>query len=371
MNAFEKTIRVFPSELQYCFAAVPSSLRETVQELRLYSGYPLTLSVRGKRYFLSANGDLTDHPRQGILCKPEWITQTFDCACDYSVYAHQHELRNGYVTAKNGIRIGIAGTAVQENGQIVSFRDITSLCVRVARQHRGCAAQVANRITQNGIHSALICGEPSSGKTSFLKDLIAQFCEQGIAVSVIDERDELSIDGTGIGCDVLRDCPKSAGIESAIRALAPQILVLDELGEDDIQSIVDGFHRAVPTVATVHCRNLTELRARPLLLKALERGVFSFIFFLKGRDHPGTIAQYVKTEEWLYEMDRRSDDPVCLFNDGILDAVSYAKAGDNITTHSRANETIDRTDPLYQRTDHRTDTTRSCLVLSANDRRER
>ncbi len=339
MDAFEKTVRIFPPELKTLLSLIPAPVRETVQELRLYRDQPLTLSVRGKLYFISVNGNITDSFHRGIVCKAEWIAQTFDRACDYSVYAHQHELRNGYVTTKDGIRIGVAGTAVRESGRVISFRDITSLCIRIGREHFGCAARVAREITNNGMHSALICGEPSSGKTSFLRDLVKQLSAQGIVVSVVDERGELSSDGLHTRCDILRDCPKTLGVELAVRSLAPQIIILDELGEEDIQSVTDGCYRAVPTVATVHCRQLEDLHSRPLLFKALENGVFSHLFLLQGRDRPGVIAHHFQTEEWLNEMDRCTVDPVCRHRVGMLDTIPYAKTSSDVTMEYRSHST--------------------------------
>lgn len=337
MDAFEKIVRILPPALSVALHSFP--MREIVQELRFYCNQPIVVSARGKQYFLSLNGGITDHPDRGILCKSEWITQIFDRACDYSVYAHQHELCKGYVTTKEGIRIGIAGTAVRENGRVISFRDITSLCIRISREHLGCSIPIVKQIINNGIHSALICGEPSCGKTSLLKDLIVQLSKNGVAVSVVDERGELSTNHICTRCDLLRDCPKAIGVELAVRSLAPQIIVLDELGEEDIQSVTDGCYRAVPTVATVHCRRLNDLLGRPRLFKALQSGVFLHLFLLKGRDHPGEIAQHVLTEEWLNEMDRRTVDPVCRHHIGRMDAIPYEKTSDNTSTEYRCHST--------------------------------
>lgn len=338
MDAFEKVVQTFPAELRDALLPIP--IHEAVQELRLYRNRPITISVHGKPYYVSLKGGVTDRPEQGIFCKAEWIVQIFDRACDYSVYAHQHELCKGYVTTKEGVRIGVAGTAVRENNRVISFRDITSLCIRIGREHAGCASYIVKQIANNGIRSALICGEPSCGKTSLLKDLIVQLSVQGFAVSVVDERGELSADHIRARCDVLRDCPKAVGVELAVRSLAPQIIVLDELGEEDIQSVTDGCYRAVPTVATVHCCRLNDLVVRPRLFQALQSGVFSHLFLLKGRNHPGVIAQHVLTEEWLNEMDRRAADSVCRHHIGRMDAIPYAKTGNDTSADYRYHSAV-------------------------------
>mgnify|MGYP007003684630 FL=1 len=55
------------------------------------------------------------------------------------MYNRQNEIVNGFVTMYGGHRAGICGTAVVNNGKIVNIRDITSINVRIAREHKGCA----------------------------------------------------------------------------------------------------------------------------------------------------------------------------------------------------------------------------------------
>lgn len=87
-------------------------------------------------------------------------------------HTHQQEIKDGYVSTRSGCRAGIAGSVVTENGAIVTMRHITSICIRIARRHDGCAsALAAEMIGPSGLRSALIAGEPSSGKTSLLRDL--------------------------------------------------------------------------------------------------------------------------------------------------------------------------------------------------------
>ena len=183
-----------------------------------------------------------DGKTAGRICTKQELEETFEALCEYSVHSHQQELRQGYISTRSGCRAGVAGTTVVEGGRVVSMRSITSLCIRVARPHPGCAASLARALTDSRgrVHSALLCGEPSSGKSSLLRDLARQL-SQGLTgrryrVSVIDERGELSGVPEAPGqaslrnCDVLLYCPKPAGIGQAVRCLAPDVLLFDELG---------------------------------------------------------------------------------------------------------------------------------------------
>ena len=52
--------------------------------------------------------------------------------CGYSVYSHQSDLVNGFITLKGGCRVGICGTAVIQNGAVTAIRELTSVNIRVA-----------------------------------------------------------------------------------------------------------------------------------------------------------------------------------------------------------------------------------------------
>ena len=306
MNGLEAALAVLPLSLRERLNSLPPKLRFAVQEIRLRAGQPVCLTAAGENGYLSSTSSMvTKRTENTVMCPPEWIDHIFDTACECSVYAHQEELRCGYITTRSGCRIGVAGTAVLEAGRIVSYRSITSLCIRVAREHTGCAATIAERICENGrIHSALLCGEPSSGKTSLLKDLANQLADRHLPVAIVDERGELSRGGATAGCDVLLNVPKAAGIEQAVRSLSPRVLIFDELGNgNEIRAVMEGLYRGVPAITSVHCYLSEQLLHRAALRDALKNGAFEYLFFLQGHQRPGQIKRWIRTEEWLREMD--------------------------------------------------------------------
>ncbi len=307
MNGYRAAVSLLPSVWQIPLLSIAPSHMCRVQEIRLRAGQAVSFGIGGEEYFLTDKGVLTERRADGVLCEEHLLRQTVDRMLEYSVYAHQEELRRGFVTV-GGCRVGIAGTAVAEDGCIVGYRAITSLCIRVARVHDGCAESLMRVLYDDQVHSALICSEPSGGKTSILRDLAHQFSRRRLSVTVIDERGELSGVDSLIGCDVLRYVPKAVGLEQAIRCLAPQAVLLDELGDtDELEAVCDGFLRGVPTIATVHAGTADLLCKRQGLYNLLERGIFDYLIFLHGRHAPGRIAQVLRTEEWLHERNRSVD----------------------------------------------------------------
>lgn len=302
VDGWNAVLSLLPDELERALRRLPPSVRAQVQELRLRAGQAVALGIRGEERYVTAGGVVTVQADAALRCEERWLRQVIDRVCEHSVYAHQEELKRGFLPAPDGCRIGIAGTAVVENGEIISYRGMTSLCIRVAREHRGCAEALAARLCADDVAGALICGEPSSGKTSLLRDLLRQFSARRLSVAVIDERGELTGGGLPTGCDSLRGAPKALGVEQAIRCLSPRVVVFDELGgARELEAVRQALYSGVPVVASVHCRRPEELLHREGLATVLRGGAFSYLVQLHGAEAPGEIAAVRRVEEWLYE----------------------------------------------------------------------
>lgn len=308
MGEFTGAIASIPADLRTVLAQVPTEIQETVQEIRLRAGAPVVLSTPQTQWFVKTDGQVTTIAGNHLMrCSTAQLTDCFQMLCEYSVHTHQQELRNGYISTRSGCRIGVAGSAVVENGEIVSMRAITSLCIRVARAHIGCARLLARQLTADGgIPSTLLCGEPSSGKSSLLRDLARQLVEgsggRRWRVAVVDERGELSGEGQLCGCDVLLYCPKVKGIEQAVRCLAPDVVLFDELGtEEELRAVAGSLQCGVAVIASAHCRDTASLLRRPGMADALHNQAFTRIALLAGREAPGTVARLWTVEELLRE----------------------------------------------------------------------
>lgn len=275
-------------------------LCNSAQEIRLRVNRPLTIVCPDVTYYVTASGGLTSTPIQNAMLNVTRadIADTFHNICNYSVYTRQNEIINGFVTMHGGHRAGICGTAVINDGKISNIRDISSINVRIAREHKGCSQTLYNKIGSftKGI---LICGAPCSGKTTVLRDLARILSlEAGKNVSLIDERGELAGTSSGtfqndIGlCDVFDSYKKSEGMIQAIRSMAPDIIVCDEIGsKDDVEAIEHSVNCGVSIIATVHSANEYELKQKENIKAIAKTGAFSKIVFLSNRKSPGEIVK--------------------------------------------------------------------------------
>ncbi len=306
MTEFQRAAACLPPVLRELLDKLPLSVQDRVQEIRLRAGAPVSLSAGNKDWLLTAGGDVTELARPSLFCCDQaLLADCFQALCDYSVHTHQQEIRNGYISTRTGSRAGIAGSAVVEDGQIVSMRRITSICLRVARRHDGCADPLIPLLLEGGsLRSALLCGEPSSGKTSLLRDLARQLSSgkrgRRFRVAVVDERGELAGEAGLPGCDVLLYIPKGQGIQQAVRCLAPDVVVFDELGSaEEVAAVEAGLNAGTAVLASAHCRDLATLRSRPVITAALSTGAFERVVWLEGRGRPGRLGRVLSAEECL------------------------------------------------------------------------
>lgn len=294
---------------------IPEEVKEQAQEIRLRCGRPVTVCTGRRTWFLTGSGALL--PQDSDLCPvsgPGEMKELFRGLCAYSLYSHEREIRQGYLTLRGGHRVGLCGTAVMQNGEIVSVGEISSLCVRICRELPGAADELFRRIglPEGGL---LIAGAPSSGKTTVLRDIARQLAGGKLGryyrVAVVDERGELgsSVQGQpqndlGISCDLLSGYPRAEGILQAMRVLSPEYVLCDELGsEGDAQAVEAGMFAGAGMIASIHAGSRRELLSRPLCRRMLETGAFSRVVLLSGRESPGKIAEVMKAGDLLHEAD--------------------------------------------------------------------
>lgn len=247
-------------------AVLPPPLRKEVHgedlwEIRLRLGQPVQLvGPRGSRW-------LAYRPGQDDL---NFVINT---ASRYSPWTAQTMAR-GYITAPGGHRIGLGGEVVVHQGQVTGLRQISSLCIRVARDIDGIGKPFSNL---RG--SVLILGPPGAGKTTLLRDLCREISRRE-TVAVVDERAELFPDGfdRGRALDVLSLCPKTEGIDMALRTLGPASVAVDEItGEDDARALLRAGWSGVRLLATAHAWGPEDLKKRPIYRTLTENHLFDHI----------------------------------------------------------------------------------------------
>ncbi len=243
-------------------------------------------------------GSLTDYPEEGVLVTRVEVEETFRAICEYSVYRYAQELKEGYITLRGGARVGIAGTAVYENGVLTRMRDVSSLNFRIPRQMKNCAMQLAEQTIVRSKGGLLVVGAAGAGKTTMLRDL-CRILGGSARVSLIDTRGEIA--GTlhgipqyevGFHTDVFDGFPRSAGASVALRVMTPEYIVCDEIGTpDDAEAILRLHGCGVKIIATAHAGALEEVMQRQVLRTLIEAGVFGCIAMLGSGKEQGKVIK--------------------------------------------------------------------------------
>lgn len=256
-----------------------ADVRENCQEIRLRLDEPPVLNLGIQQRKL--NGTVTR----------EDIDYVINTASRYSPWTAA-TIREGYLTAPGGHRIGVCGEAVMRDGQISAMRQIRSVCIRVARDFPGAADKLRN------IHgSVLILGAPGWGKTTLLRDLIRQRSAAGACVAVVDEREELFPPGTvtGTGIDILSGCPKREGIEILLKTMGPQSIAVDEITSlEDAQALLRAFGCGVSLLATIHAASIADLEEKAHFRPFLSGKVFDVFVIL----HPDKSWHWERRSQW-------------------------------------------------------------------------
>ena len=76
----------------------------------------------------------------------EEILNILQLVCENSIYSYQKQISEGFITIRGGHRVGISGTCVMENGNVININYINSLNFRIARQVVGCSEELLEYI---------------------------------------------------------------------------------------------------------------------------------------------------------------------------------------------------------------------------------
>lgn len=189
----------------------------------------------------------------GCIVNSDEIEEILGRMTEFSVYAFNSSIRQGFITLQGGYRVGIGGRAVIDGGTIKTIKDVTSLNIRIPKNIKGCGNE-AVRLYENGFRNTLIVSPPGCGKTTLLRDIIRQLSNGGYTVGVCDEREELNcFNDLGLRTDVVAGCGKAEGISILVRGLSPDIVAADELGDGrDIAAIRAAAYMGVGILCTIH-----------------------------------------------------------------------------------------------------------------------
>ena len=298
MDEYYNAIQRLPVSVRDALAQLLPTFAVQVHEIRLRSERPVVFSTPNGPV-LAPN--LLPKCASALQLSSRELQECFYSLCEKSVHSYENQLSQGFFTIPGGHRVGVAGICrTAENGRN-SFQTITSLNLRVARMLFVPLPPLLQGSLADSFHGMILAGSPGSGKTTLLRSIIKAASEQGKKVAVVDERQELwPCDPWGnspripLNCDVLSNCPKTSGIEMAVRCLGPQIVVCDELGSsEEFRQVERGIQSGVGFICLVHAASMDELEARLEQSRARLRAVFSLCTFLEGPQKPGCIREVV------------------------------------------------------------------------------
>ena len=144
MKVLAKRIRILLEQLPLDF--------EDLQEIRLRVNGPLLIIYRGREYFVSEAPSLDGDKARAVIVDKQDVQETLEYVGNYSLYAFEDEVKQGFITIQGGHRVGIAGKTIVEGDRVKSLKYISFLNIRVSHQIKGCADPVLPYIRLSLIH---------------------------------------------------------------------------------------------------------------------------------------------------------------------------------------------------------------------------
>lgn len=268
-------------------------------EIRLRIARPIMVNYKNTYYYLGHSGLCNE--ANAIVCTKDAIQNVVARASNYSIYAINDEIKQGYVTVKGGIRIGLAGTVVMQDGKILTQKDISSLNIRIPHQVVGCSYKISKFIFDDlgQVLNTLLIGAPGVGKTTILRDLCVQINKRrkDLNILLLDERQEIASGYRGVpelnvgsSTDVISGGKKDFNIINGLRSMAPNIIVVDELGGvQDITAVQNASSSGVAVVASVHSKDIFEFQKKIEYENLIKSRIFKRFVVINNNHGKGNI----------------------------------------------------------------------------------
>jgi stage III sporulation protein AA len=110
----------------------------------------------------------------------------------------------------------------------------------------------------------------------------------------------------GINSDVLSCYPKKQAIMTAIKTMSPDIIAVDEIGENsEIEAIRLGVNSGVKFIVTIHACDYEEILFRPQIEMLLNTYSFDKLILLNSGELIGNVKAVYDTKELRDEIIRR------------------------------------------------------------------
>ncbi len=260
-----------------------------VCEIRFRQNSKILLNLDGKLVLLNE-----------IVTREE-IEEIVYNACKKSIYSYEEQIKRGYITTENGVRIGLCGEFVTKNDEVITIKNFSSLCIRFPHEKCGFALNFVDKVYNGG--SVLVISKSGVGKTTFIRDFSRCInLKNCINTIIIDERNEIVASYSGarfdVGetVDVLTYSNKAYGFNQAIRTLNPSLIITDELmTESDIKGVETAVLSGVDVVATIHANSLSDVRNKDFIKNYVN--LFKYYVLLEIIDGKRVVAVFNESGE--------------------------------------------------------------------------
>lgn len=305
-------LRYFPNKIEDVLKDAIGEKYNSLEEIRVRVQKPIILKFD------------TSEKIVRYLCNPEEILNILQAICENSIYTYQKQIAEGFVTISGGHRVGISGSCVIENGQVININYINSLNFRISREVFGASKKVLKHILkleENTVNNTLIVSPPGAGKTTLLRDLVRQISNgikdykfKGLNIGLVDERGEIaslykgiSQNDVGLKTDVIENVSKNIGMKMLIRSMAPQVIVADEIGNyDDVEIINYAICSGCKGIFTAHGSNFDDIYLNPVLKNLVNIHIFETIIFLDIKNK-GNLKDVYLLNKKSYEYEKYNE----------------------------------------------------------------
>lgn len=269
--------------------------------------------------FIYGNQEYIPSKLRSYMVKEADIKEMLEYISQYSLYAYEQEIKQGFITIEGGHRIGLVGKAIVEQGKVKNMKYISSLNIRIAHEVKDCAKNILPYIySDKKLCHTLLISPPRCGKTTLLRDMIRMISsgkeeEPGRTIGVVDERSEIGgcyhgIPQNDLGprTDILDACPKVEGMMMLIRSMSPEMIAIDEIGtEEEVQALEYAMHSGCGILATVHGTSLDEIQSKPVFRKLIRNQVFQRYVIIRNYPRIGYIGGVYNGDGVLLYQDGR------------------------------------------------------------------
>ena len=107
----DDVLKIFSPDLRGLLGKIPLEF-DKLLEIRLRVNGPLIVIEDNEEYMIGIDGGICTCIDEAYIVTARDIRETMALVSDYSVYAYEDDIRQGFITIKGGHRVGIAGKIV-------------------------------------------------------------------------------------------------------------------------------------------------------------------------------------------------------------------------------------------------------------------